>query len=68
MTDFLGYGKEKRREGNLDILAGRAIFRYVRVERCAIQLTFAQRRLSGDVRERQQERTHVRGVQESAQR
>jgi len=27
MTDFLGYGKEKRREGNQDILAGRAIFR-----------------------------------------
>jgi hypothetical protein len=68
MTDFLGYGKEKRREGNLDILAGRAIFKYVRVERCVVQLTFVQRRLSGDVRERQQEWTHVRGVQESAQR
>ena len=29
MTDFLGYGKEKRRQGNLDILAGRLTFRYV---------------------------------------
>ena len=29
MTDFLGYGKEKRREGNLEILAGRVTFRYV---------------------------------------
>ncbi|KAI9431951.1 HAD-like domain-containing protein [Lactarius indigo] len=27
MTDFLGYGKEKRREGNLEILAGRVTFR-----------------------------------------
>jgi len=27
MTDFLGYGKEKRRQGNLDILAGRVAFR-----------------------------------------
>ena len=29
MTDFLGYGKEKRRAGNLEILAGRVTFRYV---------------------------------------
>jgi hypothetical protein len=28
MTDFLGYGKEKRREVNLDILSGRVVFRY----------------------------------------
>ncbi|KAI6028220.1 HAD-like domain-containing protein [Pisolithus marmoratus] len=27
MTDNLGYGKEKRREGNLDILAGKTTFR-----------------------------------------
>jgi len=27
MTDFLGYGKEKRRAGNLEILAGRVTFR-----------------------------------------
>ncbi|KAI9511028.1 HAD-like domain-containing protein [Russula earlei] len=27
MTDFLGYGKEKRRAGNLDILSGRVTFR-----------------------------------------
>jgi len=27
MTDFLGYGKDKRREGNLEILSGRAVFR-----------------------------------------
>jgi hypothetical protein len=29
MTDFLGYGKEKRRAGNLEILAGHVTFRYV---------------------------------------
>ena len=29
MTDFLGYGKDKRREGNLEILAGRVTFRCV---------------------------------------
>ena len=28
MTDFLGYGKEKRRAGNLEILSGRVTFRY----------------------------------------
>lgn len=27
MTDNLGYGKEKRRQGNLDILAGKVTFR-----------------------------------------
>ena len=27
MTDNIGFGKEKRREGNLDILAGRDTFR-----------------------------------------
>ena len=27
MTDELGYGAEKRRQGNLDILAGKATFR-----------------------------------------
>jgi len=27
MTDFLGYGKEKRRAGNLEILSGRVTFR-----------------------------------------
>jgi len=27
MTDFLGYGKDKRREGNLEILSGRVVFR-----------------------------------------
>ena len=36
MTDFLGYGKEKRREGNLDILAGRVTFQYARVN-CSVQ-------------------------------
>lgn len=29
MTDFLGYGKEKRRAGNLEILSGRVTFQYV---------------------------------------
>ena len=29
MTDFLGYGREKRREGNLKILAGDVTFRCV---------------------------------------
>lgn len=29
MTDFLGFGKEKRRQGNLEILSGRETFRYV---------------------------------------
>jgi hypothetical protein len=28
LTDNLGYGAEKRRQGNLDILAGRLTFRY----------------------------------------
>lgn len=28
MTDFLGFGKEKRRQGNLEILSGRETFRY----------------------------------------
>jgi len=27
MTDFLGFGKEKRRQGNLDILSGKVTFR-----------------------------------------
>jgi hypothetical protein len=27
MTDSLGFGKEKRRQGNLDILQGKATFR-----------------------------------------
>jgi hypothetical protein len=43
MTDFLGYGKEKRREGNLEILSGRVTFRYgsgscvmIRAERSAV--------------------------------
>jgi hypothetical protein len=30
MTDNLGFGKEKRRGGNLDVLAGRSTFRWVR--------------------------------------
>lgn len=65
MTDFLGYGKEKRRQGNLDILAGRVAFRYARVASStpsgvpSVPLTFVQRCLSGDVREREQEWTHV---------
>ena len=29
MTDNMGYGKEKRRAGNLKVLAGEATFRYV---------------------------------------
>ena len=29
MTDELGYGAEKRRQGNLDILAGKVTFRCV---------------------------------------
>lgn len=33
MTDFLGYGKEKRREGNLEILAGHVTFQYVSMGR-----------------------------------
>jgi hypothetical protein len=28
MTDNIGYGKEKRRAGNLKVLAGEATFRY----------------------------------------
>ena len=28
MTDNIGYGKEKRREGNLKVLAGKGTFRY----------------------------------------
>ena len=31
MTDELGYGAEKRRQGNLDILSGKVTFRCVRV-------------------------------------
>lgn len=30
MTDNLGYGMEKRRQGNLEILSGRETFRYAR--------------------------------------
>ncbi len=30
MTDNLGYGKERRRQGNLDILTGKATFRCAR--------------------------------------
>ena len=30
MTDTLGYGPEKRRQGNLEILAGRETFRCAR--------------------------------------
>lgn len=33
MTDELGYGAEKRRQGNLDILAGKVTFRCVRMLR-----------------------------------
>ena len=33
MTDELGYGAEKRRQGNLDILAGKVTFRCVRIGR-----------------------------------
>jgi len=29
MTDNLGYGKEKRRQGNYDVLSGKETFRYV---------------------------------------
>ena len=29
MTDNLGFGPEKRRQGNLDILAGKTTFRFV---------------------------------------
>lgn len=29
MTDNIGYGKEKRRAGNLKVLEGEATFRYV---------------------------------------
>ena len=29
MTDNIGYGKQKRREGNLKVLSGEATFRYV---------------------------------------
>lgn len=31
MTDFLGFGKEKRRQGNFDVLAERKTFRCVRL-------------------------------------
>lgn len=36
MTDFLGYGKDKRRAGNLEILSGRVTFQYAPVE-CSAQ-------------------------------
>jgi len=29
MTDNLGYGSQKRREGNLSVLSGKSTFRYV---------------------------------------
>jgi len=29
MTDHLGFGKDKRREGNLDILEGKVTFRLI---------------------------------------
>lgn len=29
MTDNLGFGSQKRREGNLDILSGKTTFRYL---------------------------------------
>jgi len=29
MTDNIGYGKQKRREGNLRVLAGEQTFRYL---------------------------------------
>ena len=32
MTDTLGYGKEKRRQGNYDVLSGKETFRYVPVD------------------------------------
>jgi len=31
MTDNIGYGKEKRRAGNLRVLAGEQTFRYLMV-------------------------------------
>jgi hypothetical protein len=55
LTDFLGYGKEKRRAGNLDILAGRIILRYAPNERPAkgsqSHSHAMQRQLPGDARE-----------------
>lgn len=31
MTDNLGFGRDKRRQGNLDVLEGKATFRYVKI-------------------------------------
>jgi hypothetical protein len=43
MTDFLGYGREKRREGNLKILAGDLTFRWVVFASYSIYLNVPQR-------------------------
>ena len=72
MTDFYGYGKEKRRLVNIDILSGRVVFRYAAHVLPSIHSRShsrtTQRRISGDDGERQPKRAHVRGMQAIAQR
>jgi len=38
MTDNLGFELEKRRQGNLDVLAGRASFRYCNADRGSLRV------------------------------
>ena len=67
MTDFLGFGREKRRQMNLHILSGELTFRFVTVinlEICVIGVHMLPKRcLPWDVRERYSEWAHLRWVQ-----
>ncbi len=62
MTDELGFGPEKRRQGNLDILAGKVTFRCVLhpLARHPIPTLRPQGCLPRDARERLSERSLVR--------
>ena len=73
MTDELGYGLEKRRQGNLDILAGKVTFRRVLVHAfppgyvgADFRALFVQRCLPGNARERVGERALIRLLQGGA--
>ena len=72
MTDELGYGLEKRRQGNLDILAGKVTFRCVLVSVFALgyvgaEIWTLQRRFPGNARERVGERALIRLLQGGAE-
>ena len=71
MTDVLGFGPEKLRQGNLDILAGKVTFRCVPSQPSTPPTRMFIARLQGcvpgDARERVRERTLVRVVQGGAQ-